>query len=109
MQHFVDEKFKIDIFLDTNVLVDYVLRINNNKLTKNFITAIASQWKRSNIEKVEDAMNIAHQEHNKAEVTKKKVSVKYKEEVKPDWFDKEIEVDDDIDKIKAMEEMLNGV
>ena len=28
MQHFVDEKFKIDIFLDTNVLVDYVLGVN---------------------------------------------------------------------------------
>ena len=25
MQHFVDEKFKVDIFLDTNILVDYVL------------------------------------------------------------------------------------
>ena len=25
MQHFVDDNFKIDIFLDTNILVDYVL------------------------------------------------------------------------------------
>ena len=25
MQHFVDDKFKVDIFLDTNILVDYVL------------------------------------------------------------------------------------
>lgn len=25
MQHFVDDRFKIDIFLDTNILVDYVL------------------------------------------------------------------------------------
>lgn len=28
MQHFVDDNFKIDIFLDTNILVDYVLNIN---------------------------------------------------------------------------------
>lgn len=28
MQHFVNDNFKIDIFLDTNILVDYVLGIN---------------------------------------------------------------------------------
>ena len=43
-----------------NVLIDYVLRINNNKLTKNFIETIAGQWKRLNIETAEDAMNQAY-------------------------------------------------
>ena len=41
--------------------------------------------------------------------TKKKVSVKYKDEIKPAWLDKEIEIEEDLEKIKAMEEMFNGV
>ena len=94
-----------------NVLIDYVLRINNNKLTKNFIVAIASQWKRSNIEKVEDAMRFALQERNSKVELKNKVSTtkKTKEEVKPEWFDKEMDVELDLDKQKEIEKMLSGV
>ena len=32
-----------------NVLVDYVLKINNNKLTRSYVETIAGQWKRENI------------------------------------------------------------
>jgi len=46
-----------------NVLIDYVLKINNNKLTKNFILTIASQWKRSNIKTVSAAMDICKKEN----------------------------------------------
>ena len=39
-----------------NVLVDYVLKINKNKLVRSFVEQIAVQWKRSNIETVSDAI-----------------------------------------------------
>ena len=66
-----------------NVLIDYVLKINNNKLTKNFVYAIASQWAKSKIETVEEAMNIAEKEYKKK---KKTTTVET-----PTWFNKEIE------------------
>lgn len=91
-----------------NVLIDYVLKINNNKLSKNFIVAIASQWKRSNIELVEDAMKFAHQEYKNRTTIKTKTTVT-KVESKPEWFDKKIEEDIDLEKQKKIEEMLNGV
>lgn len=72
-----------------NVLVDYVLRINNNKLIKSFVEVIASQWKKSGIETVEDAMNIAEEEYKK----KKTISTKTIKKVvntTPDWMNKEI-------------------
>lgn len=66
-----------------NVLIDYVLKINNNKLIKNFVDAIASQWAKSKIETVEEAMNIAEKEYKKKKVVKKQET--------PVWFDKNIE------------------
>ena len=72
-----------------NVLIDYVLKINNNKLIKSFVEVIASQWSKSGIETVEDAMNIAEKEYKKKKVvtekTQKKVSTT------PEWFNKTIE------------------
>ena len=85
-----------------NVLIDYVLRINNNKLTKNFILTIASQWKRSNIKTVNEAMDICKKENKgKTEVTKKIT----KKEEKPGWYNKDIETEEaseeDIKKLEA--------
>ena len=57
-----------------NVLIDYVLKTNNNKLTRSFVETIAGQWQRLKIETVEDGMLLAEKEHNL-----------------PDWFDKDIE------------------
>ena len=74
-----------------NVLIDYVLRINNNKLTKNYVETIAGQWKRLNIETVEDAMNQAYEE-SKNKKTKVKTKTNYKtEEILPEWFNKDIQ------------------
>ncbi|MDD3392317.1 MAG: DnaD domain protein [Bacilli bacterium] len=70
-----------------NVLIDYVLRINNNKLIKKYIEQIALQWKRSNIETVEQAMQLAKENIKGKE--KRKVAV-YSEN-KPQWLDKKIE------------------
>lgn len=93
-----------------NVLVDYVLKINNNKLTKSFVDTIAAQWKKSNIETVEDAMNIAEEEYKKRKeqkVPQRKSTVR--EVVKPNWFNQEIEENSATDEeIKQLEELLKG-
>ncbi len=90
-----------------NVLIDYVLRINDNKLTRNFVLTIANQWKRSNIKTVEEAMNICKKE-NKAKNTKKVRPIKKEE--KPDWFDKNIEEDvASTDDIAALEASLKNL
>lgn len=88
-----------------NVLLDYVMRINNNKLNKAFIDTIASQWKRSKIETVEAAMDLAGKEYNKKNKSYTKTKVK---EEKPEWFDKSIETKKpDSDKLAKMQELLN--
>lgn len=88
-----------------NVLIDYVLRINDNKLTKSFIDTIAGQWKRKKIETVEEAMDIAEKEYKKRNKTQT-VVVKNKVKEKPEWFDKNIEQkeasDDEISEIDAL-------
>lgn len=65
-----------------NVLIDYVLRINDNKLNKNYVLAIAGEWVRSNIDTATKAMERAEKEHKK---NKNKVFVK-KNETVPVWF-----------------------
>ncbi len=71
-----------------NVLIDFVLKKNNNKLTTAYVETIAAQWSRANLKTAEDAMAFAEKEHKK--LTKK--SSPSKKEVKvPVWFDKDIE------------------
>lgn len=90
-----------------NVLIDYVLKINDNKLTKNFVLTIASQWKRSNIKTVEEAMNLCKKE-NKTKKTK--VIKNIKKEEKPNWFNKNIETEEaSFDDIQALEESLKNL
>ena len=92
-----------------NVLIDYVLKINNNKLTRVFVDTIASQWKKSNIETVEDAMNIAEKEYHSRNNTKVKSSKEKTIEKTPTWFNKEIEENSATEEeIRAFEELLKG-
>ena len=70
-----------------NVLIDYVLRINDKKLNKNFVEAIASQWKLKNISSVEEAMKQAEKEYRKTNQTQKKTT---KEEKLPIWYGKDV-------------------
>ena len=46
-----------------NVLIAYVLKINHEQLKKSYVETIAGQWKRLNIETVEDAMKVCEKEH----------------------------------------------
>ncbi len=88
-----------------NVLIDYVLKINNNKLIKNFIEVIAAQWKRSKIETVQQAMDFAEKEYKKTQ--KFKVKKTNKKEIVPEWFDQKIESKKmDKEKLEALEAML---
>ncbi len=92
----VDQQLKPGV---VNVLIDYVLKINNKKLGKNYVETIAGQWKRLNIETVEDAMKMCEKEHKRFKKTMEKSTEsnhKYhnvtKNEVNtPSWFDQDIE------------------
>ena len=91
----VDQKLNPGV---VNVLISYVLKLNNQKLNKNYIETIAGQWKRLNIETVEDAMRTTEREHKKMKKmmeNKKTSTTKYvgkkTEEKLPAWFDKELE------------------
>lgn len=101
------ESLLIDLDLKpavVNVLVDYVLKKNNNKLTTGFVETIAGQWKRENIETAADAMAFAEEEHRKSKAVPKK---KIEEKKKPEWFDQKIEKKDISDEdAKKMQEMM---
>ena len=92
-----DLKLVEDLIIDyslkagvVNVLLDYVLKTNDNKLNRTLIETIAGQWQRLKIETVEDAMLLAEKEHKK--YNKVKVNKESKNEEKiPEWFDKNIE------------------
>ena len=71
-----------------NVLIDYVLRKNNNKLVTSYVETIAGQWKRAGIKTAKEAMEFAEKEHKK--LSKKEENNKEKVST-PIWFDKKIE------------------
>ncbi len=80
-----------------NVLISYALKLNNQKLNRNYLETIAGQWKRLHVETVEEAMRLTEKEYKKMKKIASKATNKtkeakesMKEEVLPDWFDKEI-------------------
>ena len=87
------EKLMIDLELTpavVNVLIDYVLRKNNNKLTEGYVETIAAQWKRAGLKTAEEAMSFAEKEHKKMQKkddVRKKVTPTVST---PIWFDKKI-------------------
>lgn len=88
-----------------NVLIDYVLKINSNKLIKAFVEQIATQWKRSNILTVSDAIDFAQTEYDK----KSNPKVNKKNEKVPEWFNKNIEDNTATDEeIAEFERKLKG-
>ena len=107
----IDQKLKPGVI---NVLLSYVLKINNQKLSKNYIETIVGQWKRLNIETVEEAMRITEKEHKKIKKmveSKKKTTPKTKkEEPLPAWFNQELEkeqttTEDALELEKILEEL----
>ena len=97
-----------------NVLISYVLRTNNEQLKKSYIETIAGQWKRLNIETVEDAMRYTEKEHKKLkgivkkEVVDKKNSTSVKDENLPAWFHKEQNVTQTTnEEVEELDKILN--
>ena len=88
-----------------NVLLDYCLRKNNNKLTTNYVETIASQWKRADLKTAEEAMLFAEKEHKK---TLKKALPKEKSAaIEPSWFNEKIEKSESSEEeAKELEELL---
>lgn len=93
-----------------NVLIDYILKVNNNRLTKSYVDTIASQWAKSNIETVEDAMKFAEKEYKKnTNVKRNYKNSNIKVENKPDWFNQNIEENKaSTDEIKALEDRIGS-
>ena len=81
----VDYKLKPGV---VNVLIDYVLNVNERKLTRGLVETLAGQWQRLGIETVEEAMATAEKEHKKR--GKKIIKTEVKKTKTPDWFDKDI-------------------
>jgi len=82
-----------------NVLISYVLKVNDQKFTKNYVDTVAAQWSRLNIETVEDAMRVAEKEHNKIKkLLENKTKVKesnsdmknVSDDKLPSWFNKKL-------------------
>ena len=112
----VDQKMTPGV---VNVLIAYVLKINNQKLSKNYIDTIAGQWKRLNIETVEEAMRISEKEHkklkkqfenkNNAKVPSIVAKNKKIEEL-PDWFNKDLKNEEMTeDDVKELDDILNSI
>lgn len=110
----VDQKLNYGV---VNVLISYVLKTNNQQLKKSYVETIAGQWKRLNIETVEEAMDISEKEHKKIkrllEKEKPKEQVKKEHKEKPNlpvWFDKELDKTEATEEdVKEMDEILAGL
>jgi len=90
------EKLIVDLELTpavVNVLIDYVLRKNNNKLTEAYVETIAAQWKRAGLKTAADAMEFAEKEHKKLSKKDDKTT-RQKVVSTPIWFDKKIQEED---------------
>ncbi len=109
----VDQKLNPGV---VNVLIAYVLKTNNEKLLKSYVETIAGQFKRLNIETVEDAMNFTESEHKKikakATISKtKKITTTPKKEVEeknlPAWFNQNNDLEEPSqEESKELEEIL---
>jgi replication initiation and membrane attachment protein len=101
------ESLLIDMELQpavVNVLIDYVLRKNNNKLITNYVETIASQWSRAGLKTAKEAMEFAEKENKKMH---SKVGNSKEKAKEPVWFNKNIEKQEVSESEKAeLEELL---
>ena len=88
------EMLMIDLELPpavVNVLLDYVLKKNNNRLSASYVETIAGQWKRAGLKTASDAMEFAEKENKR--LNKKVDTVKSKTS-EPVWFNTNQEKED---------------
>lgn len=72
-----------------NVIVDYALESNSNKLTKGYVESIASQFKVSGINNVKDALELSKKEYKNKKRLKEYNNKKTVNS--PEWVNKKIE------------------
>ena len=108
----IDQKLNPGV---VNVLISYVLQVNDQQLKKSYVETIAGQWKRLNIETVEDAMKLTMKEHKKLEKIikpkEKKITKTDNTQDLPIWFNKENEVaetsEEDVEQLdKILKELV---
>lgn len=99
----IDHKLKPGV---VNVLVDYILKTYDKKLSRARAEKIAGEWSRHGIETVEEAMEIAKKNHKKQRTTKEYKTKIIEKEV-PIWFDQTVEASSASDEErKLIDDML---
>ena len=105
-----DQKFPPGV---VNVLIAYVLKINNEQLKKSYVETIAGQWKRLNIQTVEEAMNITEKEHkkNKKMFSDNKNTSKSNTNVSdvPIWFDSKVSASISTEESNELDKLLEDL
>ena len=92
-----------------NVLIDYILKKDNNKLSLKYVETIAGQWKRAGLKTAKEAMEFAEKEHKKYQKVKKDEKVKRVESKVPVWFDKKLTSEEvSEEEAKELEELLKN-
>ena len=92
----IDQRLKPGV---VNVLLSYVMSINNQQLKKSYVETLAGQWKRLNVETVEEAMAITEKAHKKIKkVIPKKSNVVVKDDNVPSWFNEKLDTENTSDK-----------
>lgn len=74
-----------------NVLIDYVLKKNDSKLTFSYVETIAGQWKRAGVKTAREAMELAEKEHKKMQKNANKTKTPINDAKIPIWFNQNIE------------------
>lgn len=106
----IDQKLNPGV---VNVLISYVLKTNNEQLKKSYVETIAGQWKRSNVETVEEAMKIAEKYHKKMKKMLSEKAVKEPKKVEKDqplpaWFSNEQTIEEtSSEEMEELDKILN--
>ena len=96
-----------------NVLISYVLKTQHEQLKKNYVETLAGQWKRLNIETVEDAMRYTEKEYKKMNQATKKIDTSPKKEKEtsdnlPSWFHEKQSVQETSqEEVEELDKILN--
>ena len=74
-----------------NVLIDYSIKVNDGKLSQNYLEAIATTWARKNIKTVPEAMETLSKNHKKVVKEVKNENPKQAKVIEvPAWMNQEI-------------------
>lgn len=86
-----------------NVLVEYVLKVNQNQLNRAYVEKIAASWKREGVKTAKEAKALidGSSEHQQARSKKRAYSKKVQRHIAMPEYSKETEIEEDVDDLKA--------